>query len=58
VDSVLFVGIAFGLVVTRPELPVIPRLIAGQYAVKMAITIASLPLIYAIRTTRKEKTQP
>jgi uncharacterized integral membrane protein (TIGR00697 family) len=49
VDSVVFIGIAFGLVVTAAEAPVIPRLIAGQYAVKMVITLASLPLIYAVR---------
>ncbi len=43
VDSVLFVMIAFGGV-----LPVIP-LILGQYAVKMAVTVVSVPMIYAVR---------
>jgi uncharacterized integral membrane protein (TIGR00697 family) len=43
VDSLLFVTLAFaGL------LPVLP-LAAGQYAVKMAVTVLSLPLIYAIQ---------
>lgn len=43
VDSVLFITLAFGGV-----LPLAP-LIRGQYLVKMAITLASLPLIYAVR---------
>jgi hypothetical protein len=43
VDSVLFVTLAFAGV-----LPVLPLAI-GQYAVKMAVTAASLPLIYAVR---------
>jgi uncharacterized integral membrane protein (TIGR00697 family) len=43
VDSVLFVTLAFlGI------LPVLP-LIVGQYVVKMAVTVLSLPLIYVIR---------
>lgn len=43
VDSVLFVTLAFlGI------LPVLP-LIAGQYVVKMAVTVVSLPLIYLVR---------
>lgn len=43
VDSALFVTLAFlGI------LPVLP-LIAGQYVVKMAVTVLSLPLIYLIR---------
>jgi uncharacterized integral membrane protein (TIGR00697 family) len=43
VDSVLFVTLAFlGI------LPVLP-LIGGQYVVKMAVTVLSLPLIYVIR---------
>ncbi len=46
VDSALFVTLAFAGV-----LPLAP-LIAGQYVVKMAITVASLPLIYAIRPGR------
>src|SRR5262245_27985431 len=43
VDSVVFVTLAFAGV-----LPVLP-LVAGQYAVKMAVTVLSLPLIYGIR---------
>jgi hypothetical protein len=39
-DSVVFVAIAF-----YGSLPLIP-LIAGQYAIKMAVTVVSLPLIY------------
>jgi uncharacterized integral membrane protein (TIGR00697 family) len=57
VDSVIFVSIAFGLVASQPELPVLPRLIAGQYAAKMAITLISLPLIYAIHA-QKGKSHP
>lgn len=48
VDSALFIALAFGGV-----LPIGP-LIAGQYAVKMAVTVASLPLIYLIRRDRGE----
>jgi hypothetical protein len=44
-DSVLFVTLAFAGV-----LPLAP-LIAGQYMVKMAVTVLSLPLIYWIRET-------
>lgn len=44
VDSVLFVTLAFA-----GTLPVVP-LIGGQYAVKMAVTLVSLPLIYLIRS--------
>jgi queuosine precursor transporter len=43
VDSILFVTLAFAGV-----LPILP-LAAGQYVVKMAVTVLSLPLIYAIR---------
>jgi queuosine precursor transporter len=43
VDSVLFVTLAFAGV-----LPVVP-LVVGQYVVKMAVTVVSLPLIYAVR---------
>lgn len=43
VDSILFVSLAFWGV-----LPVLP-LIQGQYAVKMAVTVVSLPLIYLVR---------
>jgi uncharacterized integral membrane protein (TIGR00697 family) len=49
IDSVVFIGIAFGLVVSRAEVSIIPALIVGQYAVKMGITAISLPLIYTIR---------
>ena len=45
VDSVIFVTVAFAGV-----LPVLP-LIIGQYVVKMAVTVVSLPLIYLIRAT-------
>ena len=44
-DSVVFVTLAFVGV-----LPVLP-LIVGQYLVKMAVTVVSLPLIYLIRAT-------
>jgi uncharacterized integral membrane protein (TIGR00697 family) len=43
VDSAVFVTIAFA-----GKLPVLP-LIAGQYGIKMGVTFASLPLIYATR---------
>jgi queuosine precursor transporter len=43
VDSGVFVTLAFAGV-----LPVLP-LVAGQYLVKMAVTVVSLPLIYGIR---------
>ena len=43
VDSIVFVTLAFAGV-----LPILP-LAAGQYVVKMAVTVLSLPLIYAIR---------
>jgi uncharacterized integral membrane protein (TIGR00697 family) len=43
VDSLVFVTLAFAGV-----LPVLP-LVVGQYAVKMAVTVLSLPLIYGIR---------
>ena len=46
VDSALFVTLAFGGV-----LPVGP-LILGQYVVKMAVTVVSLPLIYLVRAGR------
>jgi uncharacterized PurR-regulated membrane protein YhhQ (DUF165 family) len=32
----------------------LPALIRGQYAVKMAVTVVSLPLIYAARGREKE----
>ena len=43
VDSLVFVTLAFAGV-----LPVLP-LVIGQYVVKMAVTVLSLPLIYGIR---------
>jgi uncharacterized integral membrane protein (TIGR00697 family) len=47
VDSVIFIALAFyGL------MPVWP-LIEGQYVVKMAITLVSLPLIYLVRSRRE-----
>jgi uncharacterized integral membrane protein (TIGR00697 family) len=45
VDSLLFVTLAFAGV-----LPVLP-LVVGQYVVKMAVTVVSLPLIYGIHAT-------
>jgi hypothetical protein len=42
VDSLVFVTLAFAGV-----LPVLP-LVVGQYVVKMAVTVLSLPLIYGI----------
>ena len=42
VDTVIFIGLAFAGV-----MPVL-GLMKGQYAVKMAITVLSLPLIYAV----------
>ncbi len=46
VDSILFVAVAFA-----GTLPLLP-LIAGQYFIKMAVTLISLPLIYATRYLR------
>ncbi len=43
VDSALFVTLAFA-----GTLPIRP-LIVGQYAIKIAVTLASLPLIYLVR---------
>lgn len=48
VDSVLFVTLAFG-----GTLPLLP-LIAGQYLIKMAVTIVSVPLIYATKYVHGE----
>ncbi|MDI6784462.1 MAG: queuosine precursor transporter [bacterium] len=50
IDSILFISIAFYGI-----LPIIP-LIEGQYIVKMAVTIISIPLIYLIQE-RKQLTQ-
>jgi hypothetical protein len=48
VDSVIFIALAFyGL------MPVWP-LIEGQYVVKMAITLVSLPLIYLVRSRKAQ----
>jgi uncharacterized integral membrane protein (TIGR00697 family) len=44
IDSLLFVALAF-----FGTLPLLP-LILGQYLIKMAVTVVSLPLIYATRT--------
>mgnify|MGYP001589304714 CR=1 FL=1 len=44
VDSVVFITLAFSGV-----LPVLP-LIRGQYIVKMAVTVVSIPLIYLVRS--------
>jgi queuosine precursor transporter len=46
-DSALFVVLAFG-----GRMPVLP-LVLGQYAIKMAVTVVSLPLIYAARATQR-----
>lgn len=43
IDSALFVAIAFA-----GSLPLLP-LIFGQYLIKMAVTVVSLPLIYATK---------
>ncbi len=45
-DSALFVTLAFA-----GTLPLAP-LIAGQYLIKMAVTVVSLPLLYAVRSAR------
>jgi uncharacterized integral membrane protein (TIGR00697 family) len=46
IDSVVFITIAF-----LGVMPVLP-LIAGQYIVKMAVTLVSIPLIYAVKVHR------
>ncbi len=51
-DSVLFVTLAF-----LGVLPIAP-LVVGQYLVKMAVTVVSLPLIYLIRAPRAEAGLP
>jgi hypothetical protein len=48
IDSALFVGLAFG-----GSLPLLP-LIGGQYAIKMAVTVVSIPLIYTTRPVTHE----
>jgi uncharacterized integral membrane protein (TIGR00697 family) len=49
VDSVIFITLAFYSV-----MPIWP-LIKGQYVVKMAITLVSLPLIYLVRSQREPR---
>ncbi len=49
VDSVVFITFAF-----YGALPVWP-LIKGQYVIKMAITLVSLPLIYLVRSQREHQ---
>jgi len=51
VDSALFVTLAFGGI-----LPLLP-LIAGQYIIKMAVTVVSLPLIYATKYVHGDPSQ-
>jgi uncharacterized integral membrane protein (TIGR00697 family) len=47
IDSIVFISLAFyGVMPTG-------GLIQGQYIVKMAITLVSLPLIYLVRSTRE-----
>lgn len=46
IDSVVFITIAF-----LGVMPVLP-LIAGQYIVKMIVTLISIPLIYAVKARR------
>jgi len=46
IDSTMFITIAF-----LGVMPVLP-LIAGQYVVKMAVTLVSIPLIYAVKVRR------
>lgn len=46
IDSAVFITIAF-----LGVMPVLP-LIAGQYAVKMVVTLVSIPLIYVVRVRR------
>lgn len=52
VDSALFVAVAFA-----GTLPLLP-LIGGQYLIKMAVTVVSIPLIYAARTVRTDDALP
>jgi len=46
IDSAVFITIAF-----LGVMPVLP-LITGQYVVKMAVTLVSIPLIYAVKARR------
>jgi queuosine precursor transporter len=52
VDSAIFVVIAFA-----GMMPVLP-LILGQYAIKMAVTVISLPLAWFVRSARRYITEP
>lgn len=52
VDSVLFVTIAFA-----GRMPLGP-LLAGQYAVKMGVTVLSIPLIYLVRSSFARSAAP
>lgn len=52
VDSALFVVLAFA-----GSLPLIP-LILGQYAIKMAVTVVSVPLIYLARAGASPRPDP
>ena len=47
IDSAVFITIAF-----LGVMPVLP-LIAGQYVVKMLVTLVSIPLIYAVKMRRE-----
>jgi hypothetical protein len=48
IDSALFVAAAFGGI-----MPLLP-LIGGQYLVKMAVTVVSIPLIYATHSAPRD----
>jgi len=48
VDSAIFISIAFAGIFPLFEL------IKGQYIVKMAVTVVSVPLIYLIRDRKRE----
>jgi uncharacterized PurR-regulated membrane protein YhhQ (DUF165 family) len=48
VDSVVFITFAFYGIIP------VWMLIKGQYTIKMAITIASLPLIYLVKDQRED----
>lgn len=50
VDSILFITLAFAGVPNYPLLMLL-TLIAGQYVVKMLVTVVSVPLIYVVKAT-------
>jgi uncharacterized integral membrane protein (TIGR00697 family) len=50
IDSAVFITVAF-----LGVMPVMP-LILGQYLVKMAVTVISIPLIYAVKVRRAQTT--